>query len=100
MPLSHVAQEPGYNSQSASSVMFRRAFDSSPDAFLHRPDGDEVQRTYNARTYYAYSDGVIIAGSSIANRAPPAAAASRRTSLPCTSITRRTIANPRPGPPP
>ena len=42
MPLSRVAQELGYNSQSAFSAMFRRAFGSSPSAFLHRPGGDEA----------------------------------------------------------
>ncbi|MBL1845073.1 AraC family transcriptional regulator, partial [Klebsiella pneumoniae] len=42
MPLSRVAQELGYNSQSAFSAMFRRAFGSSPSAFLHRPGGDET----------------------------------------------------------
>jgi AraC-like DNA-binding protein len=45
-PLSHVAQELGYQSQSAFSAMFRRAFGESPRAFIergseHRPDSGE-----------------------------------------------------------
>jgi AraC-like DNA-binding protein/quercetin dioxygenase-like cupin family protein len=43
-PLSHVAQELGYQSQSAFSAMFRRAFGQSPRAFIERGaehrDGD------------------------------------------------------------
>ena len=35
-PLSHVAQELGYQSQSAFSAMFRRAFGASPRAFIER----------------------------------------------------------------
>ncbi|MEZ2306969.1 helix-turn-helix domain-containing protein [Paraburkholderia sp. RCC_158] len=35
-PLSHVAQELGYQSQSAFSAMFRRAFGESPRAFIER----------------------------------------------------------------
>lgn len=35
-PLSHVAQELGYQSQSAFSAMFRRAFGQSPRAFIER----------------------------------------------------------------
>lgn len=35
-PLSHVAQELGYQSQSAFSAMFRRAFGKSPRAFIER----------------------------------------------------------------
>ncbi|MFL9872210.1 AraC family transcriptional regulator [Paraburkholderia megapolitana] len=35
-PLSHVAQELGYQSQSAFSAMFRRAFGESPRAFFER----------------------------------------------------------------
>jgi AraC-like DNA-binding protein len=42
MPLARVAQELGYNSQSAFSAMFRRAFGQSPSAFLHRPGADEM----------------------------------------------------------
>ncbi|OLL30699.1 AraC family transcriptional regulator [Burkholderia sp. SRS-W-2-2016] len=51
-PLSHVAQELGYQSQSAFSAMFRRAFGTSPRAFIERgaehraengePDGGET----------------------------------------------------------
>lgn len=44
-PLSHVAQELGYQSQSAFSAMFRRAFGESPRAFIER--GAE-HRTENA----------------------------------------------------
>jgi len=40
MPLSRVAMALGYNSQSAFSAMFRRAFGQSPSAFLHRPDSE------------------------------------------------------------
>ncbi|AZU57911.1 AraC family transcriptional regulator [Ralstonia pseudosolanacearum] len=42
LPLSRIAQALGYNSQSAFSAMFRRAFGQSPSAFLHRP-GPEAQ---------------------------------------------------------
>jgi len=35
-PLAHVAQELGYQSQSAFSAMFRRAFGKSPRAFIER----------------------------------------------------------------
>jgi AraC-like DNA-binding protein len=35
-PLSHVALELGYQSQSAFSAMFRRAFGESPRAFIER----------------------------------------------------------------
>jgi AraC-like DNA-binding protein len=35
-PLSHVALELGYQSQSAFSAMFRRAFGASPRAFIER----------------------------------------------------------------
>ncbi|HZZ11141.1 MAG TPA: helix-turn-helix transcriptional regulator [Paraburkholderia sp.] len=46
-PLSHVAQELGYQSQSAFSAMFRRAFGESPRAFIergaeHRPGNSEL----------------------------------------------------------
>ena len=62
-PLAHVAQELGYQSQSAFSAMFRRAFGKSPRAFIERgserregeghtetggqdvPDGTQLQRT-------------------------------------------------------
>lgn len=45
-PLSHVAQALGYQSQSAFSAMFRRAFGQSPRAFIvrgaeHRTAGDD-----------------------------------------------------------
>jgi AraC-like DNA-binding protein/quercetin dioxygenase-like cupin family protein len=45
-PLSHVAQELGYQSQSAFSAMFRRAFGESPRAFIergseHRPENSD-----------------------------------------------------------
>lgn len=35
-PLSHIARELGYQSQSAFSAMFRRAFGESPRAFMLR----------------------------------------------------------------
>ncbi|KAF1029696.1 MAG: HTH-type transcriptional regulator NimR [Burkholderia plantarii] len=38
-PMSHVAQELGYQSQSAFSAMFRRAFGESPRAFMLREPG-------------------------------------------------------------
>ncbi|MBN3849663.1 AraC family transcriptional regulator [Paraburkholderia sp. Ac-20342] len=46
-PLSHVARELGYQSQSAFSAMFRRAFGASPRAFIergaeHRVDNGEA----------------------------------------------------------
>lgn len=37
-PLSHIAHELGYQSQSAFSAMFRRAFGASPRAFIQRGD--------------------------------------------------------------
>lgn len=37
-PLSHIANELGYQSQSAFSAMFRRAFGASPRAFIQRGD--------------------------------------------------------------
>ena len=43
--------------------------------------------------------GKVRAGSVITKRAPPSGESSSRTSPPCTSATRRTIARPRPNPP-
>lgn len=42
-PLSHVAQELGYQSQSAFSAMFRRAFGESPRAFIGRGSGHRAE---------------------------------------------------------
>jgi AraC-like DNA-binding protein len=42
-PLSHVAQELGYQSQSAFSAMFRRAFGESPRAFIERGSEHRVE---------------------------------------------------------
>ncbi|MBN3810882.1 helix-turn-helix transcriptional regulator [Paraburkholderia sp. Ac-20347] len=42
-PMSIVAQELGYQSQSAFSAMFRRAFGESPRAFIARGTGDREQ---------------------------------------------------------
>jgi AraC-like DNA-binding protein len=56
-PLAHVAQELGYQSQSAFSAMFRRAFGKSPRAFIERDsernsergsDHDETEPEANA----------------------------------------------------
>lgn len=44
-PLSHVAQELGYQSQSAFSAMFRRAFGESPRAFMLRDAGQTPTET-------------------------------------------------------
>ncbi len=41
-PLSHVAQELGYQSQSAFSAMFRRAFGQSPRAFIVRDNAHQT----------------------------------------------------------
>jgi AraC-like DNA-binding protein/quercetin dioxygenase-like cupin family protein len=46
-PLSHVAHELGYQSQSAFSAMFRRAFGESPRAFIER--GSEHRADHNAQ---------------------------------------------------
>jgi AraC-like DNA-binding protein len=42
-PLSHVARELGYQSQSAFSAMFRRAFGKSPRAFIERGSEHRVE---------------------------------------------------------
>jgi AraC-like DNA-binding protein/quercetin dioxygenase-like cupin family protein len=44
-PLAHVAQELGYQSQSAFSAMFRRAFGKSPRAFIERDSEREVSHS-------------------------------------------------------
>jgi AraC-like DNA-binding protein len=43
-PLAHVAQELGYQSQSAFSAMFRRAFGKSPRAFIERDSERDSER--------------------------------------------------------
>nr|WP_218884292.1 helix-turn-helix transcriptional regulator [Burkholderia guangdongensis] len=50
-PLSHIARELGYQSQSAFSAMFRRAFGESPRAFMlrgHEPRGGEIASEHDA----------------------------------------------------
>ncbi len=50
-PLSHIARELGYQSQSAFSAMFRRAFGASPRAFIQRGD------THAATELASFDDG-------------------------------------------
>lgn len=74
-PMSHAAQELGYQSQSAFSAMFRRAFGKSPRAFML---GDASTAPADPDDPAAASEAAVSADAAESKLAKPAAAADAR----------------------